>query len=313
MQYGTIAGVGDRVSRLILGGLVLSVENRDAGDALLDAFVEVGGTAIDTAYAYGRGASEAMLGDWIVRRGGRQHLAIITKGAHPTDDNSTPRVTPAAITDDLHRSLDRLRVAAIDLYLLHRDDETRPVQPIVDCLNEHLAAGRIRAIGASNWRQGRIAEANRYAASQGLTGFAASSVNLALAVPRVPLWPGCVSLAGDAEAQAWYRAHQLPVIAWSSQARGFFSGRFNRDQATDDKLVERSYFTADNWERLDRVRALAESRGASPTQLALAWVLQQPVPVFAIVGPRSVDELSDSLGALALTLSPDEIAWLNLE
>lgn len=311
MRYGAVAGLGDRISRLVLGTLAFSDERQALADELLDVFVEAGGTAIDTAHIYGGGGSERAVGSWLRRRGRPGALTIITKGAHPRPPEEPRRVTPEAIAADLDQSLTRLGREAVDLYLLHRDDEAVPVGPLVEALNEQLTRGRVRALGASNWSHARIAAANDYAAANGLAGFVISSPNLALAVPSEPMWSGCVSIAGDAAALEWYRAHQMPVLAWSSGASGFFSGRFSPTEPTDPN-VARVYYQADNWERLARVRALAARLGCTPSQVALAWVLQQPFPTFAVIGPRTVTELEDSLGAARLDLTPDAAAWLNL-
>jgi aryl-alcohol dehydrogenase-like predicted oxidoreductase len=311
MRYGSIAGVGDRISRLILGGLFFSPDDTALTHDLLDRFVAAGGTTVDTAHGYGRGASERGLGDWLAATGRRPELTIITKGAHPYQDEPR-RVTPAHIDRDLTESLARLRIDQVDLYLLHRDDPEVRVEILIDYLNTQLAAGRIRAFGASNWSHERITAANTYAASHGLTGFCASSPNLALAVPKEPLWPGCLSLCDNLAALTWHRHHQFPALCWSSQARGFFSGRFAPDRPDDPEMV-RVYYRPDNWQRLARARELATRLGCTPTQVALAWVLAQPFPTFALIGPRSRAELDDSLGALDVTLTPEQVAWLNLE
>src|SRR5947209_7465630 len=179
MIYSSIAGVGDRVSRLVLGSLALNLENRDLTTSLLDRFVAAGGTAIDTARSYARGASEQAIGAWIRARGRHDDVVIVTKGAHHHSDGLF-RFTTEAIDADVTGSLEALGIPTIDLYLLHRDNPAVPVGPIVDCLNRHRSAGRIRAFGGSNWSTQRLDEANGYAASRGLAGFVASSPNLAL-------------------------------------------------------------------------------------------------------------------------------------
>jgi aryl-alcohol dehydrogenase-like predicted oxidoreductase len=312
MHYGEITGLTGRISRLVLGTMVFSPSNAELVADLLETFLAAGGTAIDTAHIYGHGDSERALGTWLAEFGRRDDLTLITKGCAPLGGGSPPRVTPEALTRDLLESLERLQVETVDLYLLHRDNPTVGVGPIIERLNEHQAAGHIRAFGASNWTHVRIAEANDYATAHGLRGFVASSPNLGLAIPREPMWPDCVSIAGDSEALDWYRTHQLPVLAWSSQASGFFSGRFSPTKFDDPAMV-RVYYRDDNWRRLDRVRELAARRGCTPTQVALAWTLQQPFSTFALIGPRSRAELEDCLGALSVCLNPDEQAWLNLE
>jgi aryl-alcohol dehydrogenase-like predicted oxidoreductase len=311
MRYASIPGVGERVSRLILGGLFFTPDNAALTHELLERFIAAGGTTIDTAHSYGRGASERHLGAWLTGGGQRPKVTIVTKGGHPEGDEPR-RVTPAHIDRDLTESLERLRADHIDLYLLHRDDPAVRVEVIVDYLVSQVAAGRIRAFGASNWSHERITAANEYATSRGVIGFAANSPNLALAVPKEAMWPGCISIADSLAALTWHRQHQFPALCWSSQARGFFSGRFAPDRPDDPEMV-RVYYREENWRRLDRARELAAALGCTPTQVALAWVLHQPFPTFALIGPQSVAELDDSLGALAVTLTPEQVAWLNLE
>ena len=106
-------------------------------------------------------------------------------------------------------------------------------------------------------------------------------------------------------------SRRLPLFPWSSQAGGFFTGRFRPDRPADPD-VARVYFTAGNWERLRRAETLAAERGTTANQVALAWVLHQPFPTFPLIGPLSVEELRSSLGALDIALSPAEALWLDL-
>jgi aryl-alcohol dehydrogenase-like predicted oxidoreductase len=319
MRYGSVSGVSDRVSRLVLGTMVLSTDTAEQLDnscRLLDRFVAAGGTTVDTARIYARGTSEQALGQWLARSGRRNDLVIIGKGAHHDTQTFERRVTPEAIQEDIESSLQAMGLDTIDIYILHRDDLEVEVGPIVEALNREVEHGRIKAFGGSNWTYQRLVEANDYAAAHGLQPFAVSSPNLALAVPNEPMWPGCVSIAGDDDAQAWYRASRMPIFAWSSQARGFFSGRYRPEltvgPSQDAQNVIRTYYSNENWERYRRADELAERKGATLRQIALAWVLHQPLEVFALVGPATVSELEDCLGALDVDLSAEEVGWLNL-
>jgi aryl-alcohol dehydrogenase-like predicted oxidoreductase len=206
----------------------------------------------------------------------------------------------------------------VDIYLLHRDDETQPVGPIVEALNEHHAAGRIGLFGGSNWSHQRLQEANDYAAAHGLVPFSASSPNFSLAEQIVPPWDGCLSIGGaaGAEARAWYTQTGMTIFAWSSLAGGFFTGRHqrgNQDSFTDDFDIgcARAYGYEINYQRLDRAQALAQELGVSAAQIALAYVLCQPLPVFPIVGCRTPEEFADNLHATSLKLTPAQLAWLD--
>jgi aryl-alcohol dehydrogenase-like predicted oxidoreductase len=318
MEYQSLAGIPAASSRIVQGTIMLSPDDQDAANALLDAVYEHGGRTFDTAHGYGRGMCETALGVWINDRGVRDEVVILGKGAHPYDGKV--RVTPEDITSDLHESLEHMHVDVIDLYLLHRDDRDVPVGPIVEVLNRHQQDGKIRRFGGSNWYTDRIAEANEYAAAHNLNPFTASSPNYSLAEQAEPPWEGCISIGGDEGAgeRAWYIDQGMPVFPWSSLGRGFFSGRFTRENAesfTDapDQLVLKSYATDDNFTRLDRVRELADRYDATIAQVALAFVLDGPMETFPLVGCQTGAEFEANAKALDLKLSPDESSWVDLK
>ncbi|WP_136605709.1 aldo/keto reductase [Paenibacillus dokdonensis] len=275
---------------------------------MLDQFVAAGGTTIDTAHQYRE--AETILGKWMGKRGNRDQLVIMSKGAHHDDGSPGPRVNPGAIRKDLMESLERLGTDRIDLYALHRDDPSAEVGPIIEELNRHLEDGRVLAIGASNWTHQRIQEANDYAGRHGLKGFMFDSVNLSLAIAKEPRWEGCVS--ADGAACEWHTHNQMPLLAWSAQAGGFFSGNFSPDNLSNEEMV-RVYYSDENWERYQRAVQLAQEKGVTAIQIALSFVLNRPFPTAAIIGPRSEKELSDSVKAMDIELTPEQLAWLNLE
>jgi aryl-alcohol dehydrogenase-like predicted oxidoreductase len=315
MIYGTIPGIAKPVARVVQGTVMLSTAEQERSSALLDAVLAQGGTTFDTAHVYGRGDVEIALGRWIRDRGVRDQVVIIDKGAHPIDGRV--RVTPEDITSDLHESLQRLQTEVIDLYLLHRDDPSAPVGPIVEVLNEHHRAGKILAFGGSNWTTRRLQEANEYAAAHGLTPFAASSPNISLAEQQRAPWEGCISISGQQGAQerAWYAATGMPLFTWSSLAGGFFSGRFRRDNLDTftsylDKNCIDTYANEANFGRLDRAQQLGAERGLTAAQVALAYLLSQPLRIHALVGCNTGAEFAENVGASALQLTPAELAWL---
>ncbi len=300
---GAIAGIDKPVSRLALG--VDNQTNMPHAAVMFDDFFERGGTLFDTAYIYGGGACERLLGQWIENRGIRERVVILDKGAH------TPYCTPEDLTRQLLESLERLRTGYVDLYVLHRDNPEIPVDAFIDELDAHRRAGRIRAFGASNWTLERVAAAQEYARSRGVQGFAALSNNFSLARMVEPPWDGCLS-ASDAASRAWLTQTQLPLLPWSSQARGFFSGRARPDDRSDAELA-RCWYSDDNFERLARATELARQRGVTPIAVALAYVLCQPFPTFPLIGPRALSETRTSVAALDIELTPDDLRWLNLE
>ncbi|MBN2584250.1 MAG: aldo/keto reductase [Planctomycetes bacterium] len=313
MQYGRVPDIDKPLSRLVQGTEGHTLDRQDELHDLFDGVFELGCTTFDTAFVYGRGQSESVLGNWIDKRGLRDRVVIVDKGAHPR--NGLNRVTPEGIAEDLAVSLERLKTDHVDLYLLHRDDPSVEVGPIVEALNAHREAGRMRAFGGSNWTAARVRAANDYAAAHGLVGFAASSPHLSLAVPREVPWPGCVSLSGpEGEAdRRWYGRTGMPLFIWSSLAGGFLTGRFRRDnlnsfQDTIARLVVGSYCTEENFLRLDRIERAAGDLGLTISQVALAWLFKQPLNVFALVGCRTADECRENLAALdAVARLPDDL------
>jgi aryl-alcohol dehydrogenase-like predicted oxidoreductase len=315
MEYGQIPGVKKPVARLIQGVVMISSERQTESFALLDEIYALGGNTFDTAHVYGRGDVDRTLGRWVNERGVREDAVIVGKCAHHNEDRA--RVTPFDISADLHDSLARMNTGYIDLLLLHRDDPRVPVGPVIETLNEHLAAGRIHAYGMSNWTHERIQAANEYAEAHNLVPIAASSPNFSLAEQHKEPWTGCVSIGGERgrAAREWYGQQGMPLLTWSSLAGGFFSGRFRRDNLGDfqeylDRLCVDSYCYEDNFLRLERAEALAAQKGLSLPQIALAYVLSQPLNIFALVGCNHSEEFRANLKAMAIELTPDELEWL---
>ena len=302
MTYGRIEGLDKPVSRLMMGAM--SPNNIASACVLYDHFVESGGNAFDTAYVYGGGRSEQLLGQWIKLRGNRKDVVVLGKGGH------TPFCTPDGITSQLKESLARLQTDHLDIYLMHRDNPDVPVGEFVDLLNEHRRAGRVTVFGGSNWTAARLDEANDYARRKGVQGFAAVSNNISLARMVDPVWGGTLSFS-DPASRAWLERSGMASLAWSSTARGFFV-RGNPDDRSDAELA-RCWYSEDNFRRRDRARELAAERGVETIQIALAWVLHQPFNSFALFGPAWPMETTISIRALGISLTPQEVRWLALE
>lgn len=305
MKYGRIDGVKLPVSRLVLGTMLEGAILREPHAMVLwDEFFASGGNCFDTAYVYGGGQNEGIFGRWLQRRGIRDQVVILGKGAH------TPYCDPENLTKQLLTSLERLGVEKLDIYMMHRDNTDLPASDFIDVLNEHVRAGRIGIFGGSNWSLARTDEANAYAKQKGLQGFSALSNNFSLARMVEEIWGGSFQTA-DAASRDWFTRTQMPLMAWSSQARGFFA-RANRNDTSDYDLV-RCWYSDDNFQRYERVQKLAAERGVLPINVSLAYVLNQPFPTFPLVGPQSPTEIHTTLPALDIELSPQELKWLNLE
>ena len=303
MPKGKINGLDKAVSRLVLG---IDNQRTFAGQAAIcDAFFEAGGNAFDTAFIYGGGSQEVLLGQWLKHRGVREQCAVIVKGAH------TPECNPTSLSRQLLISLERQGIGYADIYMMHRDNLDVPVGEFVDVLNEHVTAGRIKVFGGSNWSIDRIAAANEYAQKTGKQGFGVVSNNFSLARMVDAPWGGCVAASDDAS-RDWLEKTQTALLPWSSQAQGFFVDGRADPAKTDDKMLVRCWYRDDNFQRLTRARELAAKRGVPTVQIALAYVLHQPFPTFPLIGPRTSTELRSSLPGLKIRLTPDEVKWLDL-
>ncbi|MFN8400305.1 MAG: aldo/keto reductase [Anaerolineales bacterium] len=320
MIYGEVEGIKKPVARVIQGTTMLGSDlNEHESFALLDQVYALGCNTLDTAHVYAGGNSERIIGRWMQARGLREKMVIVTKGGAHSEDRR--RMTSFDVTADLFDSLARLKTDYIDLYLLHRDDTNLPIDPILHTLNEHLQAGRIHAFGASNWSHQRMKEAAEYAKANGLKPFAASSPQYSLADSNAEPWPLCLSISGDAgkEAREWYTSTNTPVMVWSPLASGFFSGKFRRDNLHTfgerewDEVVVRTYATEANFQRLERAESLAKKKDVTAAQIALAYVMNQPMNVFSVVGSHSSEKFKANIDAAELKLTSQELAWLDLK
>ncbi len=319
MKYTQIDGIDKPVARLMQGTVMLTADDRDGNRRLLDALFENGFTAFDTAHGYGGGVCERELGAWIKDRGIRDEVVILTKCAHPYK-GEPDRVRPHFIRQDFEESLERLQTDYVELYLLHRDSRDYPVGEIVDVLNEFKERGQIGVIGGSNWLADRVQAANEYAAANGKQPFTVVSPQFSVAEMVKPPWAGCISVSGEqGEAdRAWYDDNKMSLFTWSSLAGGFMTGKFSRDNLDSftnywDTNPIGAYAYEGNFKRLDRVMELAADKGASPSQIAVAYVLSNNPRYHAIVANWEVDQIAENAAAADIELSADEIAWLELK
>jgi aryl-alcohol dehydrogenase-like predicted oxidoreductase len=304
-------------SRMILGtGSFGSNIPREEAFAVMDAYLDAGGNVLDTAHIYsswepnGAGASECTVGEWIRSRNVRDRIILGTKGGHPdlcTMDRA--RCTLEDLRRDLAESLERLQVKRVDIYWLHRDHPGMPVSVIMDNLAELNRSNRIGCFGASNWMPARIEAANAYAQQAGLKGFVANQPGWSLAEHATNLADASPMLYMDDATLGWHTRTGLPLASYSSQAGGYFSEanvQWARQGFVGPPPRGAGYDSPANRERLQRAMALAEHKGCTANQVALAWLLHQPFPTFPIVGTRLPNHVRESMGALQVPLDPEE-------
>ena len=322
MKTAQIPGTDLSPSVLALGTVpVGSTLGQTESFALLDRYLEAGGTFIDTARVYSdwlpgeRSSSEKMIGRWLATRKNRGSFILATKGGHPPlDDMHHSRLSSAEIRHDLESSLHDLGAGHIDLYWLHRDDPAHPVEDVIDTLDALVNAGHIRHYGASNWSAERIAAANVYAEQSGKRSFVANQMMWSLAAPNPAGMLDDTLVDMDTSTLVLHTRTGLSAVPYTSQAHGFFSGRYERGAAPPDspaaRSVQRLFYNDANFARLERVREVSVRLGWSPTVVVLAYLRAQPFPVFPIIGPRTLDQLEDSLPAGDLTLDAEGAEWL---
>lgn len=317
-----LPGIPIEPSRIVLGSVFFGSDvSEDDSFAVMDAFAEAGGSFIDTAHVYaawldyGVGASERTIGRWLRARGCRSQIVLATKGAHSPieDEDKIGRCSKADLEQDLGESLDRLGVDYVDLYWLHLDEPTRPVGEIIEGLAEIQQSGRIRAYGASNWKTERIQAANEYARKQGLPGFVASQPWFSLGA--VASGPSAKEPTSDSEdpLRRWHVAAGLPMIPYSSQANGYFGAEnvaWAKGGFEGEPKRAKSFDSPANRRRLLRCIGLAEKKGKTANHIALAYLLNQPFPIYPIIGTSNPDHAREALGAVGVTLTEDELASL---
>jgi len=313
-----IAGINKPVSQIALGTAFYNLDSKEKWFNMLDEYINFGGTILDTARGYG--VSESVLGLWMEARSTRDQVIIQTK-CGLTGESYLPAANfPEVVREDLTTSLQALRTDYIDVLLLHRDNQEMTVAEILEPLNGELTNGRVHAFGASNWEYRRLTEANEYAYKHGIKSFAVVSNNISLALPTAAFYKGLIST--DKTGERWHEETGIPLIPWSSQARGFYTGRYTprmRDAASPEldnftSKMLKVYGTDENFEKLARAEELGEKKGGyTAVEIALAWLLHKPFPIVPIVGPRTQEELASCVKATSLSLTESEIKWLNFE
>ena len=319
MKTLQLPGTDLTVSPLCLGTNQFGTGLDDGAAAqILDTFIDLGGRFVDTARSYGdwmpdapQGASERALGRLLQQRD-RASLVVATKGCEfdYRAGDFAPRVNPDILRADLAASLDALQTDYIDLYWLHRDDASQPVEGLIDALIEQQQAGRIRAFGCSNWSVERIEAAQAYARSVGHSGFAACQPMWGLAEPDREAMQ--MYGAGGYYEDGYQRLHSsgLTMIPFSGQSRGFFTKLAEQGEASLPDDLRALYLNDANRRRLPVVERIAEERGVSINQVVLAYLLSQPALTIPIIGASRPEQLHDSVQACTVRLSADELSAL---
>jgi aryl-alcohol dehydrogenase-like predicted oxidoreductase len=274
--------------RLVFGTLDLP----DSGLAprLLDRYVDAGGGALDVANVYRDGEASRAVGRWLANRPTHRPV-LYAKGCHP------PHCRPDLVAPEVDRARGLLGVDRLDVFILHRDDTAFPVSAWAEALLAEVDAGRIGDFGVSNWTVERLRELRSHLDAIRSDRLCAFSNHFSLARMVSPPWPGCLALS--AEDLPVLGDLGVSVLAWSSLATGFFTGRDTPHWDSRDNRLRR-----------ERAARLAERLGTTAPIIALAYVQHQPAHVLPVIGTRSEAHLDEALGAGAIRLDPDDLAWL---
>jgi aryl-alcohol dehydrogenase-like predicted oxidoreductase len=297
------------VSRLCLGAMHMGGKTPpEEAERMLDRFLEEGGTFVDTADVYGDGASERTLAPWLARH--RDEVVLATKVRFAVSDPPGEGLAPDRIRAACDASLKRLGTDVIDLYQVHSPDPDVPLEETLEALDGLVRAGKVRALGASNYPAWLLAWA---VALQDRHGWS----------PFVSLQPqySLVERSAELDLLPFCRAAGLGTIPWGPLGAGFLAGRYQRGEAppegsrmaeAGDEIEEAQHRRAieRNFQVLDEAEAIAADRGATVAQVALAWLLGVDGVTAPIVGPRTMEQLDGVLGADAIELTPDERARL---
>lgn len=313
MEYRRLGRTGLKVSRLCLGTMQWGwTADEEQSGRVMDAFVEAGGNFLDTADVYSNwiegnpgGVSEEIIGRWMKARGNRQSIVLATKArGRMWDGPNGEGLSRLHLIRACEDSLRRLDTDYIDLYQTHSSDRQTPIDETMRALDDLVRAGKVRYPGCSNYAAWELTKAL----------WVSDKHNLARYESLQPHYNLARRAEFERELKPLCEAEDIGVIPYSPLAGGFLTGKYRRDHVPESAridTVKRRYLNDRGFDLLDRVDDVARARGVTTGQAALAWLLGQAVVTSPIVGANSVEQLQESLGALEVQLSGDELATLD--
>lgn len=314
MQYVNLGKSGLKVSRLCLGMMSYGtsqwrpwVLDEEPSRPFIKKALDAGINFFDTADMYSKGVSEEVLGKALRHFGiNRENVVIATKVYfNLTDEVNAGGLSRKHIMDAIEASLQRLGMDYVDLYQIHRWDYETPIEETMEALHDVVKAGKARYIGASSMHAWQFAKAQYIADLHGWTRFVSmqNHYNLVYREEEREMIPFCIDQG-------------VGLIPWSPLARGFFAGDRQREgggettRAKSDDYADRLYFREEDFEVAERVQEVAQKRGVTGSQIALAWLLDKAHIAAPIIGATKLDHLEQSIAALEISLSEDEVKSL---
>lgn len=307
MQYRSLGRTGVQVSPLCLGCMMFGGKTTPEDSyAIIDRAIDAGINFLDTANVYSRGRSEEVTGDALKRNGKRDRVILATKvhGKMAEDNPNAQGNSRRHIIEQCDASLKRLQTDYIDLYQIHRPQSDIPIDETLRALDDLIRAGKVRYIGTSTYAAWQIIESLWVSKELGLHRFVSDQPPYNLLDRRIEreLLPMC-------------RTYGIGIIPWSPLAGGLLTGKYSRTSpppadsrfanAGSNPMMQRR-MNEQSLEVVDQLRPLAEAKGCSLSQFALAWVMNQPGVTSPIIGPRTMDQLEDNLKALDVTITGED-------
>lgn len=307
MEHRSLGRSGVQVSSLCLGCMMFGVKTKPEDSyAIIDRALDVGINFLDTANVYGQGRSEEVTGEALKRNGKRQQMILATKVHGPMDDDD-PNARGNSrrhIMEQCEASLRRLQTDYIDLYQIHRPQPAIPIDETLRALDDLTRAGKVRYVGTSTFAAWQLVESLWVAKELGLNRFVCEQPPYNILDRRI-----------ERELLPMAQTYGFGIIPWSPLGGGLLTGKYKRntpppaDTRFADIETNPIHGRRMNDQALDvaeQLRPLAEAKGCTLSQLALAWCLQQPGVTSPIIGPRTMEQFEDNLAALAVEITNED-------
>ena len=311
MEYRSLGRTGVKVSKLCLGCLTFgaATEPEDSYD-MVDRAIDAGINFLDTANQYSLGKSEEVTGEALRRNGKRDRIVLATKVYRVMSDED-PNAAGASrrhIIEQCEASLKRLQTDYIDLYQIHRPSVDVPIDETLRALDDLITSGKVRYIGSTTFPAWKLVESLWASKDLGLNRFVSEQPPYNLLDRRV-----------EREVIPMAQTYGFGIIPWSPIAGGLLTGKYRKNIMPEQgryndmtgKPWLQSTFTPEALDVVEQLMPLAEAKGCSLTRFALAWVMNSPAVTSPIIGPRTIQQLEDNLGAINITFSDDELAQVD--
>ena len=307
MEYRTLGRTGLKVSPLCLGAMMFGGKTaHEDGVAIIDKAIDQGINFIDTANVYSRGLSEEVVGDALKRRSRRDSIVLATKvhGVMDAEDPNMQGNSRRHIIQQCEASLRRLQTDWIDLYQIHRPQSDIPIDETLRAMDDLIRSGKVRYIGTSTFAAWQVVESMAVAEKYSLNRFVCEQ-------PPYNLLDRTI----ERELIPMAQTYGIGIIPWSPLAGGLLTGKYRRGEPlpTDTRFNEnmpafqRKRYNERVFDVVEGIEPIAESKECTLSQLALAWAMQQPGVTSPIIGPRTMEQFDDNMGALRITLNEDDL------